>query len=279
MTAGYSALLEHVIPLAFVASRLLGLFMTAPMLNSLRLPNRVKVLLGVSLALATYPVVSASAAVGVDELHMLALAPMLLFEAVIGYTIGLVGSLPLILVQLAGYLVGYQMGLSLAQVFNPNVDIAADLPGQLLFMLAFGAFLIIDGPEALFLAVVMTFEGAPPGSIAAVDAPLELLLGVVSGGYEMAMRVAAPVIGLIMLVEVALGVLMRTIPQINILSIGFGLKILIGATMLFFASAFMAEAIAEHVVEVMRAVVSWASNFEGSGGLTSAGLMFGGADA
>jgi len=265
VTPGYTALLEHVTPLFLVAARLLGLFMTAPMLNSLRLPNRVKVLLGVSLAFAAYPVVGASAALGADQLHLFALGPLLVFEALIGYTIGLIGSLPLILVQLAGYLVGYQMGLSLAQVFNPNVDIAADLPGQLLFMLAFGAFLVIDGPEALFLAVVMTFEGAPPGSVVGTDAPLDLLVAVVSGGYEMAMRVAAPVIGLILLVEIALGVLMRTIPQINILSIGFGLKILIGAGMLLFASLYMADAIGDHVREVVRWALSWASSFEGSG--------------
>lgn len=262
---GVVSLLEHTLPLALVAARMLGLFMTAPMLNSFLLPQRAKVLLGVSLAFASYPVVGPSAQVAASDLDLFALAPMLAMEAFVGYAIGLIGSLPLVLVQLAGYLMGYQMGLSLAQVFNPNVDIAADLPGQLLFLLALGAFLAIDGPEALFLSVLLTFQGAPPGTLLASQAPMELLLSVVSSGFDMALRVAAPVVGLIMLVEISLAFLMRTIPQINVLTVGFGLKILIGIAVLALAAVVVGETIAQHVSGVLRDTIAWSRIVEGAG--------------
>ncbi|MEL7474075.1 MAG: flagellar biosynthetic protein FliR, partial [Planctomycetota bacterium] len=108
---GVTPLLEHVAPLFLVASRMLGLFMTAPMLNSLNLPRQVKVLLGVSLAVAAYPIAGPQAQIGAEQLDLFSLAPILFGEALIGSIIGLLASLPLILIQLAGYLAGYQMGL------------------------------------------------------------------------------------------------------------------------------------------------------------------------
>ncbi|MEL7472462.1 MAG: flagellar biosynthetic protein FliR, partial [Planctomycetota bacterium] len=68
------------------------------------------------------------------------------------------------------------------------------------------------------------------------------------------------VTGTIMLVEISLGFLMRTIPQINILSIGFGLKILVGISVLALAANGSAEAISEYVEEVMRGLLLWSDD-------------------
>src|SRR5690606_26729433 len=152
---------------------------------------------------------------GVD---LIMLVPLVVGETLIGMTIGLIVSIPVVSVQMGGLLMGQQMGLGIANVFNPAVDTEGDIVGQILLYLALSSFLALGGLESMHLALAESFAQAPIGTMSAGRAPLDLIVALTASGYELALRVAAPVMCILFLETLVIGFLMKTVPQLNILS-------------------------------------------------------------
>jgi flagellar biosynthesis protein FliR len=253
-------ILPHVPAFVVVLSRVGGLFVFTPVLSSSAVPMKFKTLLVLVLSAAIYPVANLDHLVGM-RLDLLSLAPLVATEAMIGVTLGLLASIPMLSVQLAGLLMGQQMGLGLAQVINPAADVEGDSIGQMLFMIAIAAFVTMDGFEILFGALVQTFTLVPAGSFALADAPLGLLVGLITAGFEMALRIAMPVLAVIFVESIAVGFLMKTVPSLNIMSFGFPVRILIGLLSLLMAIALMGQLIVEEVGVALEIVQDWVWSF------------------
>lgn len=224
-------LLAHVVPYTLVLFRLAGVFLAAPMLTSAMIPRKHRALIAAMLAASIYPGVAGSlrAPASVD---LFGLVPLVLGEGLIGFAIGAIAALPLAAMELAGAICGHEMGFGLARVYNPETDADTELLGQLLYYIAFGAFLAMGGFEAIFATLLATFSRIPVGGFGASDTPLDLFVGVLQGGFDLALRVSAPVTGIVLLIAIVLGVIGKTVPQINVLSIGFTIKIMGGLIML-----------------------------------------------
>jgi len=245
--------ITHVVPFVLVFFRILGVFIVAPMLSSTAVPVRARLLLGFIMSVAIYPAV-AGKLVMPAETDLFGLLPLVLGEALIGFSIGLMMALPLMALEGAGVIAGHQMGMSLARVYNPELDTEADLLGQLLFFAAFASFLLVGGMEAIFGATISTFERVPLGGIMASKVPLESLVGLVSSGLELSVRVAAPVTGVILLLAITLGALSKTMPQINVMSVGFALKIMAGVLMLAFGTSSAVSAVIDSMDDAGKEV-------------------------
>lgn len=256
MPTGYDHLLWHVVPFALVIARLSGLFVFAPLISSIVIPMRLKALFVIAMSCAVYPF-TPSLLTPPGDIDLFTLAPAVLMEAGIGVVVGILAAAPLLALEMSGVLVGQQMGFGLAKVFNPEVDFDTDLIGQLLFYIASGAFLAAGGVETMFGAVIDTFSRVPPGGFHASQAPVDLLRGVIVSGFELAWRVASPVTATIMLLVVVLGIIGKTMPQINIMSVGFTAKILAGLTILALSMYASQAAVWNYVVSTMNDVVRW----------------------
>jgi flagellar biosynthetic protein FliR len=101
----------------------------------------------------------------------------------------------------------------------------------MLMYLGLGVFVSLGGLEALYLSLASTFERVPPGGFGLGMLPLDAIVGVVASGFELAIRVAAPAVCIIVLIMIAMGFVMKSMPQINVLSIGFTVKIIGGLLM------------------------------------------------
>lgn len=224
-------LLDHVGPYTLVMFRVAGLFFTAPLLTSLMLPTRAKAFIAVMFAAAIYPSVP-TAALPATTFDVFTLVPLVLLEGAIGFTIGFLASIPLIAMEMAGVLTGQQMGFGLARVYNPEYDADTDLLGQLLFLIALGVFLSARGLETLFVGVLRSFERVPIGGMRVHVLPIESVVGVVHSGLELALRVSAPVAAIVFLLVILFGVLSKTMPQINPMTLAFSIKILCGLGLL-----------------------------------------------
>lgn len=253
---GVEWLMAQVVPVALIAARLLGLFVASPLLSSLMIPVQAKVLLGLGLALAVHPVVSAQMQVPA-EIGVLALGALVAAELLIGYCLGLLANLPLLAVQIAGFAMGYQMGLSIARAYNPELELDGDLISQLLYLMALGIFLSLGGLDLLFSVLVGTFERVPIGGFGPSDAPLELLIGLLTGAFDLGLRIAAPVQAAVLLILVAMGFIMKTMPQINVLSIGFAIKILAGTALLAGGLSLIDGVLVVELEQVLDRVVAW----------------------
>lgn len=251
-------------PLVLASTRFAGLLMFTPVLSSAMMPRRAKVLMSVAFALALLPWWWGSVPAG---LELSALPAMIAGELLIGATMGLVVNLPFVACQLAGQIAGQQMGLGLAGVINPDADIAGDNLGQLLFLLSIVILIAIGGLDILFLTVASSFERMPMGAFATSEAPLALVVAALASGFELAVRLSLPVLGIIFLETIAVGFIMKTVPTINIMSFGFPIRILLGVMAFFFSLAYLHDALLVAIDGAVMSAVDWALSLGGSGGV------------
>jgi len=242
------------VPFLLVASRLSGVFLLTPILASLVIPGKVRVLLVGLLAIIVYPTVPAAALVPVPG-DAFGLAIAAVSEVMVGFFVGLLAMMPIAAVQLAGLVMGLQMGFGFAQIVNPTLETESDILGEMLLSMALATFLILGGLESTFLAVCNTFAHIPLAGFRPDVGLLNLVAATLEAGFELAIRLSMPLLAIIMLETVASAFLAKTMPQLNILSIGFAVKIILGLAAILVAGRAMNTAIGDHVVEVGRALL------------------------
>ena len=249
-------ILPHVAPFVAILARVGGLFLFTPILSSSMIPFQVRALIVMMLTLALYPAADVSHLYGVT-LDVMSLAPLLASEMLVGVAIGLLATIPLMLVQVAGVVMGQQMGLSLGQTFNPALDIESENLGQFLFFMGIGAFLMLGGIEIAFGALIETFTRAPAGAFALHEAPLDALLGLIESGFDLALRVSMPVLAIIFIETLAVGVLMKTVPGLNILAFGFPIRIMAGLTAFIASLTVVGFALESEIKLAFDTVEAW----------------------
>lgn len=250
---------QHGIVMMLVAFRLAGVLLFSPIVASAGIPVRAKVFLVVTLAAAVYPAIHSSWHAGTD-MSLATLGQIMVTETLIGASIGFMASIPIVAMQLAGTIMGMQMGLGLAQVYDPMNGENSGVIDQLLFYLAIAVFLMIGGLDAMFGALIGTFQSVPLGAMTLHAAPVELVAGLLNAGYELALRVSAPVVAIMFLETVASGVLMKTIPQINILSIGFAIKIMAGLFAMAGSLVAVEAVFTDELRAAMDAIMQWSAS-------------------
>jgi flagellar biosynthetic protein FliR len=254
----FEIILKHVPPALLVIFRIGGLMMYGPLFGSSVIPARVKVFLAFMTGIATYPLLSRQHFAGVElTLELWHIAPLMAMELLIGLIIGFVASLPLLAMQTGGLLMGQQMGLGFAQLYNPAIDDEGDIVGQMLFFMALAVFLICGGHEWMLLAVLNSFEHVPVGRFSVDLSMLSLVSGVLAASLELALRVAAPLLTLVFLETVAMGLLAKTVPQLNILSLGFPLRILAGLAITIAGLTIINDVELDAIGEAFQAISEW----------------------
>jgi flagellar biosynthetic protein FliR len=211
-----------------------------PLLQAMPVPGTVRVVtvLGLSAAMAL-PLSGASTW---EPRSLGDLLQALLGEAALGATLGLGILLAFAGFTLAGRLLDVQIGFGVAQVFDfvtrthvPILTSVIGLVGVLLFFLA-------NGHHALLRGVAFSVERFPVGSAWPGQAAIGPILRQASSLFALGFALAAPVVLCVFLVDVALGVIARNLPQINMLVLGIPVKILVGLLALSFWAGAMGSA-------------------------------------
>ncbi|MHC4218517.1 MAG: flagellar biosynthetic protein FliR [Planctomycetota bacterium] len=255
-----SDILDHVPVAVLVIFRVTGLMIFGPVFGSSAILPRVKIFLCVVLGLAVYPLVGARTGTAGLPLDLWALAPLMFFELMIGMVIGYLAILPMVAVQVGGLVMGQQMGLGFARFYNPAMEDDADVMGQILFFMILAGFLLIGGHESMLLAVLHSFQHIPLPAMATLTAGPELpglFVGVLTAAFEIALRVAAPLLALIFLQTLAMGFIAKTVPQMNILSLGFPLRVLAGLLIIVLGLVVMDEVVMELVDDTLSLTFDW----------------------
>ena len=253
------SILDHIAPFLLVLFRISGLFVFAPMLGGAIIPLRVRTLICLAFAIAIYPGLPIDH-VAPTSLDLFSLGPAVMAEVLIGTAIGLLAALPIYAVQLGGLIMGQQAGMGLAQVYNPALETESDVLGQFLLYAALVTFVLMGGLEALFVATGASFGSVPAGKAALGMAPTELMTGLVGSGFELALRIGAPVLCIILIETIASALLTKTIPQINIQSIGFAVKVLITLLVLAASSGAIMHATGTDIADTLDIILAWSEN-------------------
>ncbi|WP_432799471.1 flagellar biosynthetic protein FliR [Poriferisphaera sp. WC338] len=258
MPVSLGPILDHLPAWLMVLFRLTGIFLFAPMLSSQIIPRHVKVFLVVGLSFCVYPMLlnpgtGAAASLGyvIDNgLQLYSLIPKIALELLLGITIGYAANLPIIGVQIGGYVIDQQMGLALAQAYNPDIGDQATIISQTLFLFALAIFIMLGGERIMFGLLIESFQHIPLGSFHSFESALNLIIGIITIIYDLAIQIAAPLICLLFLVTLSLGFIARTMPQLNILSVGFSLRILVSALILIISVGMIVSVYIDNFYEV-----------------------------
>ncbi len=138
-------------------------------------------------------------------------------------------------IQVAGQMVGIQMGLGVANIMDPQSGTQSIIVAQFAYTISLLLFLVADGHHALIRVVAESFTIIPPGLILSLHLDASLVEAMVSAGSQMfalSVKLMAPVMGILLITQVALGILAKLVPQINMLMISLNLNV--GLGLLFF---------------------------------------------
>ena len=225
---------ENLLSFTMVLTRLSAFFMLLPVFGWKAIPVRIKV--AVTVLLAIFFSIIMPSPIDSEEVPTLQVIILLANEATYGLALGLMVVLIFSVVKMAGRMVERQMGLVMARIIDPLSGDTAQPLSSLLEMIFIVLFLNANGHHFFILIISKSYQAFPAGSIPTIPV---LANGVISAGSSMfvaSLRLAAPMFGAFLLLMVALAILARTVPEINILFISLPLRIGLG---LFMAAIFL----------------------------------------
>ena len=177
----------------------------------------------------------------------LSVAIVVLREFLIGAALGLLAALPLIAVQVAGEQIGMSMTLAMANTMDPTTQQQTTLISQLYLMVALWFYFRWNGHLLMVQAVVESLRLVPLASMALMPVTDLSIPAWLTGVFSVAMRMVLPFYCAILLADIGLGFLARTVPQMNIFVLGLPLKVTLGMFVIMVALPLTVEFIFTHV--------------------------------
>lgn len=214
---------EQLIRFILVLGRVGGIFSVAPIFGQARVPVQVRIIIMVALAAAVAPVAGTVPSFG--NAQALAFALSLFREIIVGLSIGFIASLIMSAAQIAGELMDYEIGFGLSGSMDPISNVQMPVAARFLQMLMTVLFLTSGAHHLLIKALADSFVFITPGAasnLAALSGPMMSIFTVV---FVTGVKIAGPIVGLMILCDLALGLVARTSPQMNLLMVGMPLKI------------------------------------------------------
>lgn len=218
---------EDIISFLFVFVRVGIIFATLPFFSAEILPRRITAILAFFLSLVLMPVVP-PAAITMDQLNVLALGVFLIHELLIGLCLGLTVNVIFAGVQIAGQLMGFQMGFAIANVVDPMTGANAPITANVLYITTFLLFLSFGGHHLLIKALVESYYIIPMEARFPQQSYLMAAINYAAQMFIVAVKVAAPVIGVLLLINISFAITARAIPQMNVFIMAFPLTIAVG---------------------------------------------------
>ncbi|MCD6309536.1 MAG: flagellar biosynthetic protein FliR [Candidatus Eremiobacteraeota bacterium] len=211
-------------------TRIVTMFVQAPIWGSHHMPTQVLIGAAGCMAFIILPQLPIP-----QELYHITLPGfglMVMGQALIGLVIGFVSFIILAGAQFAGEMLDIQMGLSVAAAFDPASHGAINLLRRFKFYFAMIIYLIIGGHRQLIYVLAKSFELIPLTRLNFPGGLIELCINLVGTLFYLAVQIAAPVLAALFIVQVALGLLSRVAPQMNVFMLSFPLNIAIGVMLL-----------------------------------------------
>lgn len=214
-----------------ILTRNSGMLLIAPLYSSEQIPQHVKVGAAVGLTIVMFPLIYAQTGEVPSNFYFFIIAA--LKELSVGLIFGFTALLIITAIQITGEYVSHMMGLSIANVVDPVTRLNIPVIGQIYYIIALLIFLFIDGHHWLIAAIQTSYSIVPIGfDFPGIQLVLERVITLSSQIFMIALMLAAPIMGILFVVEVALGFMAKVMPQMNIFVVGLPLKIYIGLTVM-----------------------------------------------
>ncbi len=222
---------------ALVLIRVAAFVAVLPLMGGLGVPPLLKVGLVLAIALVLFPMIG----VVPQPLEVFPVASGMLGEALIGLIVGLGFRFLFAAVDIASEIEGLQMGFGIGNVFNPTLGQETSLIGQLRGLVAILIFLAVNAHHVVFEALMHSFRRIPSLSFMPSPALLDHLVRLSGEMFALGVKIAIPVTLVLILTNLAFGILSRVVPQMNILLFSFPVTtamglFVVGASLSLFAA-------------------------------------------
>jgi flagellar biosynthetic protein FliR len=197
--------------------RVVGVFATAPLFSHTSIPSQIRAAFSIVVAVAIAPSIESS--VNVLEMGALELALAVIREVVIGLALGYVSRLIFAIFGVLGQFISIQGGLGAARVIDPTSGASTVVMGSLLQSIGYLVFLAINGHHAVIRAISESFKLMPIGGPGIDVDALLVVARMASVVFELAVRLAAPVTIAMLVANCSVGLLGRSIPQLNLMTL------------------------------------------------------------
>lgn len=229
--------LDDVYGVLLVFLRVAGIVFSAPIFDTSTIPVVFKAGLGLAVSVLLLPVVDVTATV--QELSLFAFVVGVVAEIAIGVTIGLSVKLLFAGIQLAGEVAGHQMGFAIANVIDPATSVQIPVLAQLYNLTAMMVFLAVNAHHMFFAALVESYDLLPPLSMQLSPRLVGTMMNLAGNMFVVAVKLGAPLIAVMLVVSVGLGLIARTVPQIQIFIVAMPMKLLIGMVFIAFLAPYL----------------------------------------
>ncbi len=214
----------------FVFLRVGAIMVFLPILGSSQIPATMKIGLIFFMSVAIFPLVKSQPMPQPDGL--LDLTAYLFSDIAIGMAIGFVTRLLFTAVQVAGTVVDFQMGFGVVNVIDPQTQSQVSITAQFQNILVVLIFLAADAHHFLIQGVTESFFLINPHQVDFSTLTPGFILQIFTGTFVVAVKIAAPIMAILFFISVGLGLVARTVPQMNVFIVGFPLQIGVGLLMI-----------------------------------------------
>lgn len=211
--------------LMFPLARLLGMFATAPIFSNRSVSVRARLAIGLGIGIALIPAMPAMPAVAPGSgIGLMIMAQQMFIGIAIGFMVRLVFAA----VDMAGSLIGMQMGLSFAIFFDPDAGGQTAVLSDFFSLVATLLFLAINGHLIMANLVILSFEWLPVGTAVINADGWGYIARAGATVFAMGLLLSLPVIAVLLVANISLGILTRAAPQLNLFAIGFPITLAMG---------------------------------------------------
>ena len=206
--------------------RMTGLFVISPIFGRRNVPAYLKIGFSFFLALILVNVIALPELDYYNNIYQFAL--LIFKEFVVGTAIGFVTYLAFSAIYVAGQLIDMQIGFGMVNILDPLSNIQIPVTANFYFILSMLAFLAVRGHHAVIKALFASYKMVPLGGALFNDNLTEDVMRIFGNMFIIGFKIAAPVTAAILIADVAMGVMSKTIPQLNVFVVGMPAKIFLG---------------------------------------------------
>jgi len=219
-------LLNNVEFFLLIFVRMTGLFVTAPIFGRKNIPVYFKIGFAFTTAILMANVIKVDHIIATDSFLLYAF--YIIKEFIVGVVIGYVAYIIFTSIYIGGQIIDMQIGFGMVNVYDPISNIQVPVTANLYFILAMIILLVTNGHHVLIKALFQSFNLIPLGSASIGPKMMDDIIGVFGQIFTIGFKIAAPIVAAVLITDVVLGIISKTIPQMNVFILGMPLKIFIG---------------------------------------------------
>lgn len=233
-------------------TRILAMIASSPVLGNRQIPARIKIGLSVLLTLIVAPTLTNLPALGVGSPQgLLTIIQQIIIGVAMGFTMRLIFTA----VEMAGELTGLQMGLGFASFYDPLNTSYTPIIAQWMGIIATLLFLALNGHLYMISALVESFQTLPVGSMMSPKG----FYGIASWGgiiFAYAIQISLPILAALLITNIALGILTRAAPQLNLFAVGFPITLAVGFFVLALSIPYLSPLLDRLIQEGVTTAIS-----------------------